>query len=169
MVTPVTLETESQAPVSDPPSAGTDGEMKTKLVLPSLLVTLLLALVPAAAGVAAPRAKPDFKAYGSCADGKPYAPSRHCRYDAAQRFRATFVFKSGVGKLPIKTCFRIYGPKPLGGGHACAKPGKLAYKAYPFKIAGVRQRFSVKVTWFVKERGAGSFAPVASSLMKVRP
>ncbi|HYC82189.1 MAG TPA: hypothetical protein VEB65_10410, partial [Solirubrobacterales bacterium] len=132
-----------------------------------VLAILALALVGASPAAAA-RGKPDYKAYGSCADGKPFKASRHCRYDRARLFRATFVFKSNVGKRPLKACFRVYGPKPLGGGHACAKLGPLAYKAYPFKIAGVRQRFSVKVTWFVKAKGDG-FSPVVSSFMKVRP
>ena len=119
---------------------------KLGLFLPVLAILALAAAGPAAAA----RGKPDYKAYGSCADGKPFKASHHCRYDGGQRFRATFVFKSNVGKRPLKACFRVYGPKPLGGGHACGKLGSLAYKAYPFKIAGVRQRFSVKVTWFVK-------------------
>lgn len=118
---------------------------------------------------AAARGKPDYKAYASCADGKPFKASRHCRYDGARHFRATFVFESNVGKRPLKACFRIYGPYPLGGGHACGKLGPLAYKAYPFKIDGVRQRFSVKVTWFVKKQKGAGFSPVASSFMKVKP
>jgi hypothetical protein len=138
-------------------------------ILPLALVLLALAAAPAAAGTAAPRAKADYQAYGSCAQSKPFKASRHCRYDATRYFRATFVFKSHVGKKPLKACFRAYGPQPLGGGHACAKLGPLAYKAYPFKITGVRQPFSVKVTWFVKKKPGAGFSPVAASFMKVKP
>ena len=67
-------------------------------------------------------------------------------------FRGTFVFKSHVGKKPVKSCFHIYGRSRLTGGK-CQKLDPLAYKAYPFKVSGIRQRFSVKVTWFVKEKG----------------
>lgn len=142
--------------------------MKTKLG-PFLPVLAILLAALAVAGPAAARGKPDYKAYGSCADGKPFKASRHCRYDGGRHFRATFVFESNVGKRALKACFRVYGAKPLGGGHACGKLGPLAYKAYPFKIDGVRQRFSVKVTWFVKEPGEDDFSPVASSFMKVKP
>ena len=68
--------------------------------------------------------------------------------------------------MPLKTCFLIYGAKPLGGGHACVKLGPLAYKAYPFKITGIRQKFAVKVSWFVKSKGGG-FKQVGASYMKV--
>jgi hypothetical protein len=142
--------------------------MKIKLGL-FLPVLAILSLALASAGPAAARAKPDYKAYGSCADGKPFKASRQCRYDGGRHFRATFVFKSNVGKQPLKACFRAYGPKPVGGGHACGKLGARAYKAYPFKIDGVRQRFSVKVTWFVKKKPGAGFSPVASSFMKVKP
>lgn len=142
--------------------------MKTK---PSLLPALLvLALLPAAAaaGPAAARGKPDFEGYGSCANGKPFKAARTCHYDRARYFRATFVLESHVGKRPVKACFRAFGAKPIGGGHGCAKLGKLAYKAYPFKITGVRQAFSVKVTWYAKESG-DDFAQVAASFMRVVP
>lgn len=142
--------------------------MKIKLgTFVPLLAILALALAPA--NPAAAGSKPDYEAYGSCANGKPFKASRNCRYDGGNHFRATFVFRSNVGKRPLKACFRAYGRKPVGGGHACGKLGPLAYKAYAFKIDGVRQRFSVKVTWFVKKKKGAGFSPVASSFMKVKP
>jgi hypothetical protein len=134
------------------------------LLLLALAATAALALAPAGATAA----KPPFKAFASCANGRPFKEAKHCRYDARTYFRGTFVFKSNIGKRPVKACFLISGPKPLGGGHACAKLKPLAFKAYPFKITGVRQRFSVKVTWFVKEPGEG-FKQVAASSLKVKP
>jgi hypothetical protein len=141
--------------------------MKIKLGLPLVLASLLCALVAAPAGAGAVKTK--YEVYGSCANSKPFKAADHCSYDAGRYFRATFVFKSHVGKRPLKACFRAYGPKPLGGGHACGKLGPLAFKAYPFKISGVRQHFSVKVTWFVKKKPGAGFSPVASSFMKVVP
>jgi hypothetical protein len=135
-------------------------------VLIALVLAAAATLAPAPAG--APAAKPPFKAFASCANGRPFEEAKHCRYDARTYFRGTFVFKSKIGKRPVKACFQIYGPKPLGGGHACAKLKPLAFKAYPFKITGVRQRFSVKVTWFVKEPGE-NFEQVAASSLKVKP
>jgi hypothetical protein len=144
--------------------------MRLRLVLPALAIAALLAPASLAAAPAQPAAakptKEKYSIFGSCDDGKPFKAARHCQYDKARSFRATFVFESHVGKRPLKSCFRIYGAKPLGGGHACVKLGPLAYKAYPFKITGIRQRFAVKVTWFVKSKGAG-FKQVGASYMKV--
>ena len=148
---------------------GTKPHMRLRLVLLVLAIAALLAPASLAAApathAAARPAKQKYSIFGSCEDGKPFKASRHCRYDKPRSFRATFVFESHVGKVPVKTCFRIYGAKPLGGGHACVKLGPLAYKAYPFKITGIRQKFSVKVTWFVKSKGA--FKQVGASFMKV--
>ena len=146
--------------------------MRTRLVLPVLVLASLIA--PSAVGAApsnhakpAPaKAKQKYSVYGSCDNGKPFKASRHCRYDKPRLFRATFVFKSHVGKRPLKSCFRIYGPKPLGGGHACQKLGPIGYKAYPFKVSGIRASFAVKVTWFVKSKGGG-FKQVGASFMRV--
>jgi hypothetical protein len=134
-----------------------------------VLLAAALLLSPAGAGAAKPNgaAKPKFKAYASCDNGKPFKPAKHCRYDKAKLFRGTFVFESKVGKVPVKTCFVLSGPKPVGGGHACVKLKPLAYKAYPLKISGVRQHFSAKVTWFVKE--AGRYVQVAASSLQVTP
>lgn len=144
--------------------------MKLRLVLPALAVAALLAPTSVAAApathAAAKPAKQKYSIFGSCDDGKPFEAARHCQYDKPRSFRATFVFQSHVGNQPVKTCFRIYGAKPLGGGHACVKLGPLAYKAYPFKITGIREKFSVKVTWFVKSKGGG-FKQVGASFMKV--
>ena len=136
---------------------------------PIRLALLILVLAAAALPVgSALGAKPSYKAFATCANGKPFKAERSCRYDGGSFFRGTFVFKSNTGKHPVKACFRIYGRKPLGGGHACAKLKPLAFKAYPFKITGVRQPFSVKVQWFVNDDGKG-FHPVASSFLKVKP
>jgi hypothetical protein len=146
--------------------------MRLRLVLPALLIAVLvapgaLAAAPSPHAKAPAKAKKKYSVYGSCANGKPFKASRHCRYDKARLFRGTFVFESHVGKRPVKSCFRIYGPKPLGGGHACQKLAPLAYKAYPFKVSGIRSKFSVKVTWFVKKHGR--YRQVGASFMKVRP
>src|SRR4051794_22954364 len=92
--------------VSDRPGRGKRSAMKIKLgLLLSVLAIHALALAPASSAAAA-RGKPDYKAYGSCADGKPFKASHHCRYDGGRHFRATFVFESNVGKRPLKACFR---------------------------------------------------------------
>jgi hypothetical protein len=144
--------------------------MRLRLVLPVLAIAALLAPASLAAAparqAAAKPAKQKYSIFGSCDDGRPFKASRHCSYDKPRLFRGTFVFESHVGKVPVKTCFRIYGAKPLGGGHACVKLGAIAYKAYPFKITGIRQKFAVKVTWFVKSKGGG-FKQAGASYMKV--
>jgi hypothetical protein len=145
--------------------------MRFRLVLPVLALAALLAPAATAAAPAAQAkpAKEKYTIFGSCDNGKPYTASGHCHYDKSQLFRGTFVFESHAGKKPVKTCFRIYGAKPLGGGHACVKLKPLAYKAYPFKITGIRQSFAVKVTWFVKAKKGAGFEQVGSSFMKVTP
>jgi hypothetical protein len=145
--------------------------MRKRLVLPALVlpVALLALLATALMAPGAPAAKKPYVVYGSCANDKPYKASSHCHYDKGLLFRGTFVFESHHGKHPVKSCFRLYGAKPVGGGHACSKLPPTAYKAYPFKVSGVRQKFSVKVTWFVKEKKGGPFKQVGSSFMKVTP
>jgi hypothetical protein len=138
------------------------------------LAALLIAALPAGVGAAVPPPRGPligaFEAYASCDNAKPFKAARHCGYDRARYFRATFVFHSNVGRRVIKACFQAYGPPPVGGGHACAKLKPTTYKAYPFKIAGVRQGFAVKVTWFVKVPGGGrGFKQAASSFLRVRP
>jgi hypothetical protein len=135
--------------------------MRLRLVLPVLALVALVA--PAAASA---HAKPKYSIYASCANSKPFTAAKHCRYDKSTLFRGTFVFKSHVGKKPVKSCFRIYGQSPLNGGK-CQKLAPTAYKAYPFKVSGIRQKFSVKVTWFVKEKG--KWNQVGGSFLKVRP
>jgi len=111
-----------------------------------------------------------FRTFASCDNSKPFKPAKRCRYDSGRKFRGTFVFGSKIGKLKIKACFRIYGRAPLGGGHACAKSGPVAIKAYPFRITGVRQPFKVRFTWFVKKPGTDNpFKRAAVSSLKVRP
>src|ERR1700748_1629425 len=141
--------------------------MRLRLVLPAFAIAALLApaspaAAPAGQQAAAKPAKQKYSIFGSCDDGKPFKASRHCAYDKPRSFRATFVFESHVGKVPLKSCFRIYGANPLGGGHACVKLGPLAYKAYPFKITGIREKFAVKVTWFVKSKKGGAFKQVGA-------
>jgi hypothetical protein len=140
--------------------------MRTSSLLLALLASIALLSAPVRAGVGAPP-KGDYKAYASCDDAKPFTAARRCGYDKPRLFRATFVFRSNVGKRGLKACFRVYGAAPLGGGHACAKLKPATYKAYPFKISGVRQPFAVKVTWFTMVPGAGTdFRPVASSFLR---
>jgi hypothetical protein len=134
--------------------------MRLRLVLPVLVLLALLA--PAGAGA---HAKQKYSVYGSCDNGKPYKAATLCHYDKSLLFRGTFVFESHVGKKPVKSCFRIYGKPPLTGGK-CQKLAPTAYKAYPFKVSGIRQKFAVKVTWFVKEKG--KWKQVGASFMKVR-
>ena len=136
--------------------------MRLRLALPVLVLCALI--LPAA--TAGAHAKPKYSVYGSCDNGKPYKSSRHCHYDKSLLFRGTFVFESHVGKKPVKSCFRIYGKPPLTGGK-CQKLAPTAYKAYPCKVSGIRQRFAVKVTWFVKQKGG--WKQVGASFMKVRP
>ena len=135
--------------------------MRLRLVLPVLALVALL--VPAASAGA--HAKQKYSIYGSCDNGKPYKAADTCHYDKSLLFRGTFVFESHVGKKPVKTCFRIYGKAPLQGGK-CQKLPPTAYKAFPFKVSGIRQKFSVKVIWFVKNHG--KWEQVGSSFMKVR-
>jgi hypothetical protein len=137
--------------------------MRLRLVLPVLaLVALVLPVASAGA-----HAKPKYSIFASCDNGKPYKAADTCHYDKSLLFRGTFVFKSNVGKKPVKTCFKIYGKAPLGGGD-CVRLKPTAYKAYPFKVSGIRQKFSAKVTWYVKEKGAG-YVKAGSSFLKVRP
>jgi hypothetical protein len=146
--------------------------MRFSISLVTVLASVALLVTPVAAGAGQGQtpATPDFEAYASCADAKPFQAAHRCGYDRARFFRATFVFRSKVGRRVTKACFQAYGPPPVGGGQACSKLGPLSYKAYPFKIAGVRQQFSVKVTWFVKVPGGGKgFKQVATSSLKVRP
>jgi hypothetical protein len=146
--------------------------MRFSISLVAVLASAALLAAPttAGAGQEQPQAKPDFEAYASCAGAKPFTPARRCGYDRARFVRATFLFHSNVGRRVTKACFQTYGPLPIGGGQACSKLGPLTSKAYPFKIAGVRQPFSVKVTWFVKVPGGGKgFKQVAGSFLKVRP
>ena len=108
-------------------------------------------------------------AYASCGNKKPFKAAKRCNYDGSTKFRGTFVFKSKVGPLDIKTCFRIYGAEPLGGRHDCAEIPSVTARALPFKTTGVRQSYTVKFTLYV--RGAGTtdkYGKAATSSLKVR-
>jgi hypothetical protein len=143
-------------------------KLSTVLIVVLIATAALTAPAASASAPAQPGAKGDYKAYASCDDAAPFHAARRCGYDKPRLFRATFVFQSNLGKLALKACFRVYGAAPLGGGHACAKLKPAAHKAYPFKISGVRQPFTVKVTWFTKAPGAGGdFKPAASSFLRV--
>ena len=149
-----------------PAKVGTKFAMRLRLVLPVLALAALLAPATTAAAPANKPAKEKYSIYGSCHNSKPFKAARHCHYDKSLDFRGTFVFESHVGKRPVKSCFRIYGKPPLTGGK-CQKLGPLAYKAYPFKVSGIRQKFAVKVTWFVHQKGG--WQQVGASLMRVSP
>lgn len=152
--------------------------MKLRLKSPLLMMVIVVSLfaVPTSQGLAQ---GPDaatrgnnayFNTFASCGNSKPFKPAKRCRYDSSRKFRGTFVFRSKIGKVILKACFRIKGRAPLGGGHGCAKVGPLTVKNYPFRIAGVRQRFGVKFNWYVKKPGAkGGFGKAASAYLKVRP
>ena len=89
----------------------------------------IVAIVIVAFGAApAPAAKPDVTAYASCATGKPFAPAKHCRFDRPEHARATFVFRSNVGKQAVKVCQKIYGLS--FHGQQCLEEKKpIAYRA----------------------------------------
>lgn len=141
------------------------------------LLTLMAFAAPAATGQAppagvdrAPRVNNAFlKAYGSCANSKPFKASHRCNYDGRTKFRGTAVFQSKGSPMVVKTCFRIKGPAPLGGRHACGVNGPTKKLALPFRSTGVRIAYTVKFTWFVKGAGAGPFGKAGSWRMKVRP
>ena len=151
------------------PSLPKSRPLRSRLPLLAGALAIVLLALPAS-GLAKPDGggKSKYSIFASCSNGKPFKVAKHCSYDGNTYFRGTFVFKSHSGKHPVKSCFRVYGSKPLGGGHACVKLKPLAYKAYPFKITGIRQAFSVKVTWFVNDDGKG-FHQVGSSFLKVNP
>ncbi len=142
-----------------------------KSLAPALLATSILALsVTGSADASAERAgKPAYKAYVSCANSAPYKAAAHCSYDKARLLRATYVIKSNSGPALFKVCFRLYGSKPLGGGGACATlPKPLTYKAYPFKISGVRQSFGADFTLYAKKPGAkGGYKRISKRHLKV--
>jgi hypothetical protein len=142
--------------------------LRETIAAAGVIVAALAMLVVPSSGLGAARAKDAYRAYVSCANSKPFKVAKRCGYDGRQYFRATFVFRSNVGKRIVKACFKVFGRAPVGGGHACYNLGSIAYKAYPFKVTGVRQRFSVKVTWFAREpNGGGGFKRAASSFLRV--
>jgi hypothetical protein len=141
--------------------------MKTRLSSTLALAAISLLALPVTSGLAA-QGKPRYSIYASCANGKPFKAARHCHYDGNTYFRATTVFQSHTGKHPVKACFVVSGRPPLGGGHTCFKLPPTTYKAYPFKITGIRQAFSVTFTWYVNDHGNG-FHQVGSASLKVRP
>jgi len=109
-------------------------------------------------------------AYASCSNGKPFKPAKRCNYDGGTKFRGTYVFKSKIGPLDVKTCFRIYGAKPLGGRHSCGNLYSVTKRALPFRATGVRQAFTVKFTLYGKlANGDAKMIKLGNSSLKVRP
>jgi hypothetical protein len=130
----------------------------------------IVAIVIAALGAApAPAAKPAVTAYASCATGKPFAPAKHCHFDGPEHARATFVFRSNVGKQDVKVCQRITGLS--FHGQQCLKEKKpIAYRPIPFELKGAYKAFKVVVTFYVKAPGsAGPYKKAARVALRVSP
>ena len=132
------------------------------------LLTLMAFAAPASADLAPRVNNAFFKAYGSCGNSKPFKASHRCNFDSGTTFRGTAVFQSKGDPVLVKSCFRIKGPAPLGGRHACSKNGPVKKIALPFKSTGVRAAYTVKFTWFAKLPSAGKMAKVGSWNMRVR-
>ena len=144
-------------------------EIRTSIrLMAATLIAGVLLLSPMLGSEA--QAKKAFSTHASCSKTAPYKPAHHCRYDKRNFFRGTFVFHSSIGKVRVKACFRILGSGRLSGTGACARVGPLTFKAYPFKITGVRQKFTVRFTWMTKKAGSKKpFKTVAHNYLKVRP
>ena len=116
------------------------------------LIAIVTAVCAAPAASAASAAKPDFIAYGSCGAGKPTA-AKHCHFEGDHP-RATFVFRSNVGKQALKVCQKITGLS--FHGLQCLKAKKpTAYESIPFDLDGATKDFKVIVTFYVKPPGTG--------------
>jgi len=139
-------------------------------VIRSVAVGSIVAIVIAAFGAAsAPAAKPDVTAYASCATSKPFAPAKQCHFDRPEHARATFVFRSNVGKQAVKVCQRIYGLS--FHGQQCLKETKpIAYQAIPFELKDAYKSFKVVVTIYVEPPGGGGpYKKAARVALRVSP
>lgn len=139
-------------------------------VIRSVAVGSIAALAIAAFGAStAPAAKPDVTAYASCATGKPFAAAKHCHFDRPEHARATFVFRSNVGKQSLKVCQKILGLS--FHGQQCLKEKQpIAYRAIPFELKGAYKSFKVVVTFYVKAPGSGGpYKKAARVALRVSP
>jgi hypothetical protein len=130
----------------------------------------IVALVIAAFGAApVPAAKPTVTAYASCATKKPFVPATHCQFDRPEHARATFVFRSNVGKRAVKVCQKILGLS--FDGQQCLKEKQpIAYRAIPFELKGASKSFKVVVTFYVKAPGSGGpYKKAARVALRVGP
>lgn len=140
-------------------------QLKRALAFGSIVAFVIVAL-----GVApALAARPDVTAYASCATKKPFAPAQHCHFDRPEHARATFVFRSNVGKQAVKVCQRIYGLS--FHGQQCLEERKpIAYRAIPFELKGAYKSFKVVVTIYVKAPGSGGpYKKAARVALRVGP
>ena len=132
------------------------------------IFALLVALAAVAAAPAA-AAKPDVTAYASCATKAPFPAAKECHFDRPEHARASFVFRSNVGKQALKVCQRITGLS--FHGQQCLKEKKpIAYRAIPFELKGAYKSFKVIVTFYVKAPGsAGPYKQAARVALSVAP
>jgi hypothetical protein len=120
----------------------------------AIALASILAIVVALLGASTAAAKPGVTAYASCATKKPFAPATHCNFDRPEHARATFVFRSNVGRQAVKVCQQIFGLS--FHGQQCLKEKQpIAYRAIPFELKGAYKSFKVVVTFYVKAPGSG--------------
>jgi len=146
--------------------------MKTRMLLISItfLASALLALPASQAAGTGMKSKPEFVAYASCSNLKPFRSADSCEYDRPNHFHATFVAQSNTGNRMVKACFRIYGGPPLGGMSTCTIPGAMTNKVFPFRIDGCQQAFRVRFTLLATSvQSPTEFRAVSSTIMRVTP
>jgi hypothetical protein len=134
-------------------------------------VGLLVATAIAALGASAPSApaRPAFTTFASCKSSKPFARARHCHFRRSRPARATFVFRSNVGKRALKVCQKIYGLS--FHGRQCVEARKpTAYDAIPFVLKGATKGFTVVVTFYTKQAGSSRpYVQVARVAVSISP
>ena len=140
-------------------------QLKRALAFGSIVAFVIVALGAAPALAA----RPDVTAYASCATSKPFAPAKHCKFDRPEHARATFVFRSNVGKQAVKVCQKIIGLS--FHGQQCLKEKKpIAFRAIPFELKGAYKAFKVVVTFYVKAPGSGGpYKKAARVALRVSP
>jgi hypothetical protein len=75
--------------------------------------------------------------------------AKHCGFDGPEHARATFVWRSKVGKRALKVCQQIYGPSFRG--RQCLKAKKpTASESIPFELKGAYRNFKLVVTFYAK-------------------